>query len=124
MAKDKAPQVDLNTADATAPVAGGVGPDTPMPHLAFSVWVRPTFEVEVSITQILDNNISYLDSLRRSLESTNNKAIHDVRLYGDTVAAAMLSGFEGTVGYENLVDIIDDMKAGVARRRVALAEAA
>jgi len=124
MAKDKAPQVDLNTADASMSGNQASAPQTPLPQLQFSVWVRPAFEAEESITQILDNNIGFLDALRRSLESTGNKRVSDVRMYGDTMAASLLSGFEGTVTYDGLVDIIDNMKAGVARRRIALAEAA
>lgn len=83
---------------------------------------RPTLDVEKVITQMLENNLGYLDNLRRSIELVNRKGIEEVRQFGDTLAASVLAGVEETITYDGLVDLIAEMKDGIAFRRMALRE--
>lgn len=73
--------------------------------------------VDDVVTQILENNLLEISELRRDLERANLKSIFDVRLRR---ATPVLEGFEGTITYEGLVDIIDELKDGIALRRVQL----
>ena len=89
------------------------------PDIGFAVefMTRADIDVDGVVTQILENSLQDLSELRRDLERTNRKGIYDVREHR---ATANLEGFEGTVGYENLVDIITELKDGIALRRVQL----
>lgn len=70
-------------------------------------------------TRILENNLSQLDSLRASIERAGMKDIFDVRDYGDSMAASLFVGCEGTITYHCLLDVIEHFKNGIASRRVA-----
>lgn len=89
------------------------------PYKAFRLLSRPVLDVEKVVTQMLENNLGYLDSLRRSIELVSRKNISDVREFGDTLAASVLAGVEETIGYDGLLDIIAEMKDGIAFRRMA-----
>lgn len=99
-------------------------PASPLKSLDFLFEIRPALNVEAVITQILDNDIDALEALRAELERSNNRAIPDVRYHGNTAASVVLRGVEDTVTYSDLVLLINRLKAGVARRRVSLEEAA
>ena len=87
-------------------------------------WIaRPTLDVEKVVTQMLENNLGYLDTLRRSIERVNRKGIDEVREFGDTLAASVLAGVEETISYDGLLDIIAEMKNGIAYRRIAQRDA-
>lgn len=73
------------------------------------------------VTQLLENNLTHLESLRAGLERTSNKDIGDVRQFGDTMAASLLVGVEQTVDYGDLLRVIAEFKNGIASRRVAAA---
>lgn len=74
------------------------------------------------VTQMLENCLTYLDCLRGSLESERRTNIRDVREYdgGSNPASYLLTGVPDTFDYSDLVDLIDELKSGLARRRVAL----
>lgn len=77
------------------------------------------FNVEASITQMLETNLGHLEALRRSLEQASSKDIDDVRFYGDSFAASLLTGIEEAVDYSDLCNLIKSFKDGIARRRVS-----
>ena len=83
--------------------------------MGFTVRFMSRFNVDDAVTQILENNLLELSELRRTLERTNHKHIHDVRL---NKPLSILEGFEGTLTYEYLLDLIEEMKDGIAFRRV------
>ena len=70
------------------------------------------------VTQILDNNLHELEDLRRSIERAQRKDVADVREF-DTIGAVLLRGVESPIGYHDLVDLITDLRQGLARRRTA-----
>lgn len=70
------------------------------------------------VTQILDNNLHELEELRRSIERAQRKDCEDVREF-DTVGSQLLRGVESPIGYHDLVDLITDLRQGLARRRTA-----
>lgn len=89
--------------------------------LSFKLYSRP-FDPEAVISQMLDNNVAVLDDLRREAFGAGQKDKGtDVRLHGHP-ATELLAGFETKVDYYGLVAVINSMKAGIARRRVAAIE--
>lgn len=70
------------------------------------------------VTQILDNNLHELEELRRGIERAQRKDVEDVREF-DTIGSALLRGVESPVSYFDLVDLITDLRQGLARRRTA-----
>ncbi len=85
--------------------------------LSFSFY-KEKFDPEAVISQMLDNNLATLESLRVVAENTFQKDRSEVRLFGHP-ASALLSGIEKSVSYHDLVEVINAMKAGIARRRAA-----
>lgn len=77
------------------------------------------FNPELVLTQILDNNIAVLDSLRREAANANSYALPEVRLPGHP-ATELLSGVELPVNYAGLVSVINHMKLGQAHRRMSI----
>lgn len=75
-----------------------------------------------TVTQVLENNLTHLESLRASIETARQKhEIDDVRDFGDTMGGQLLRGVEDEVDYTDLVKLITHIKDGIAQRRVALA---
>lgn len=72
------------------------------------------------ITKLLDNNLHHLESLRLEIERAKRKDINDVRDFGDNWGAGLLSGIEARVDYYDLVNLIEDIREGLAQRRLAL----
>lgn len=75
-------------------------------------------KVDKLLTATLETSLHHLDDLRRSLERTNQKNISDVRKsagYG----ADLLAAIEGTITYFDLVQLINEMRDGIALRRAA-----
>jgi hypothetical protein len=70
-------------------------------------------------TQMLENNLGYLDALRRSIEVANMKYCDDVRAQQDSMGTAVLAGVEDDISYDALVKLIETMRNGIALRRVA-----
>lgn len=68
------------------------------------------------VTQILDNNLHELEELRRGIERAQRKDVEDVREF-DTIGSALLRGVESPITYYDLVDLIKDVRQGLARRR-------
>lgn len=102
--------------------ADHVGGTALIDHLIAVTAPRPA--TDAVITQVLENVVGFLDSARRDLESTNRKGGYDVReRIGNSMATTLLAGVEEVVTYNDLVKLVDDMRLGLARRRVTLAEA-
>lgn len=78
-------------------------------------------DIDDVITQVLENNITHLESLRSSIERAQRKSIYDVREFGDTYAASLFVGVEERVSYDDLLKLIKTMRVGLAARRVAAA---
>lgn len=76
------------------------------------------FDPEEAITQMLENNVGVLDNLRQTAALANQRNKAEMRLHGHP-ASALLTGYEEPIDYYQLVAIINTMKAGIARRRVA-----
>jgi hypothetical protein len=72
------------------------------------------------ITTLLDNNLYHLEALRLDIERAKRKDISDVRDFGDTWGGSLLSGIESRVDYFDLVSLIEDIREGLAQRRLAL----
>lgn len=75
--------------------------------------------IEQITTQLLENNLGYLDNLRRSIEVANMKHCDDVRASTDSMGTAVLAGVEDDICYDTLVSLIQTMRNGIALRRVA-----
>lgn len=71
------------------------------------------------LTRTLENNLAALESLRAGIERAQRKDINDVRDFGDTPAASLFVGVESDIDYEDLLDLIDEYKFGVAKRHLA-----
>lgn len=80
--------------------------------------VKP-FDPEAVITQLLDNCVGILDAQRLVADDANMRGIYEVRLHGHK-AAMLLTGYDDELSYWQLAEVIRAMKAGIARRRVAL----
>lgn len=87
------------------------------PTIGFALHITSGIDLDAAVTQILENNLQDLSELRRDLERTSHKGIYDVRLHRPL---PILEGFEGTVTYDYLLDIINELKDGIALRRVQL----
>lgn len=109
--------------ETTADVINELLAEVRDPKQMIKFLARPVLDVEKVVTQMLENNLGYLDSLRRSIEMVNRKGIDEVREFGDTLAASVLAGVEETISYDGLVDLIAEMKDGIAFRRMAQRDA-
>lgn len=74
-----------------------------------------SIDVEASVTRMLDNNILDLENLRAEVERQGSKDVDDVR---NVRKLPLLSGIEEPISYWGLLDLIQHMKDGLARRRV------
>ena len=82
--------------------------------------VPAEFDVDAVISQIQDNVLADLEATRAALESAGRKVIDDVRDAANTPGTALLRGVESEISYDNVVQLINAYKRGIARRRVAL----
>lgn len=70
------------------------------------------------LTATLESSLHHLDSLRREIEKASRKDILDVRDMGG-IGADLLAAYENTIDYYDLVDLINEMRDGIAKRRAA-----
>ena len=82
-----------------------------------NIYQRP--DTDEVLTQVMENNLTQLESLRSGLERAHMKDIDDVRTFGDTFAGSLLTGVEDRFDYDDLLDLIREFKDGIARRRLA-----
>ena len=80
----------------------------------------PLSSAEV-VTRMLDKNVASLEALRALLEGSGQKDVREIRLLGHP-ASPLLGGIEESIGYYELVEVINHMKTGIARRRFAMIE--
>lgn len=73
-------------------------------------------KVDKLLTATLETSLHHLDDLRRSLERTNQKNIDDVRKQAG-YGADLLAAIEGRITYYDLVQLINEMRDGIALRR-------
>lgn len=114
--------------DAFVQASAGASPEQPAQHEGSRVTIhfypeppRP-LDLPRVVTQILENDLTYLESLRSGIEAARQKhEIDDVRDFGDTMGGQLLRGVEDEVDYTDLVKLITHIKDGIAQRRVALA---
>ena len=70
------------------------------------------------LTATLESSLHHLDSLRREIEKAGRKNIRDVREIGG-IGSDLLAAYENTIDYYDLVDLINEMRDGIAKRRAA-----
>lgn len=88
-----------------------------MPSFSLGFEIRRALDVERAITQVLENTLHDLESLRAEVERLGLKDTPDVR---EIRAVEVLRGIDEAVDYIDLVDLVQAMKDGLARRRVTL----
>lgn len=116
--------IHLNIVDALD--RGGVATPTPgfimgeKPNANVQAYVKAERQTKVDklLTATLETSLQHLDSLRRELERTNQKNISDVRKQAGW-GADLLAAIEGTITYYDLVQLINEMRDGIALRRAA-----
>ena len=86
-------------------------------HLTAGVSPAPAqFSVEAAISAILDQTLHDLEAARQFLAERGFKDADEIRRFVDVPA---LRSIEHPVDYPELLRIIDGMRAGVAKRRLA-----
>ena len=75
-------------------------------------------KVDTLLTATLETSLGHLDDLRRTLERTNQKNIDDVRKRAGW-GSDLLAAIEGRITYYDLVQLINEMRDGIAMRRAA-----
>jgi hypothetical protein len=115
----------MNTLPTTVtPIDGlfvGAGTIEAIPGGVDQVMAVARFQYDGYITTLLDNNLHDLETLRASIERAERKDASDVRMFdSDAPGALLLRGIEGPVDYIDLVNIIRDLRLGLARRRTEL----
>lgn len=80
--------------------------------------LEPTLDPSALTTRILENNLDALESLRAAIERKGMKDVTDVRDFGDMLGHTLLVGIEHTVTYDDLVNLIEHFRNGIASRRI------
>ena len=115
MIKGICPNISVESTNGTVGcLPGGCAP------MAIGIY-PPAANIEAAITQALENNVKWLESLRDDIGGAQRRhEIADVRSFGNTMAASLLVGIEDHIAYDDLVKLIAQMRTGIARRRLAL----